>query len=797
MNIDIKELISKMTLEEKCALCSGKDFWSTKPIERLGIKSMILTDGPHGVRKQSVSSESLSLQKSVKTTCFPTASCTACSFDIYLLHDIGSFIAKECKAEDVSIVLGPAINIKRSPLCGRNFEYFSEDPFLTGEIATSWVRGVEDNDIGSSLKHFACNNQETLRLIIDVTVDERALREIYLYAFERVVKEAMPSTLMCAYNKVNGEYASESKYLLNDILREEWGYKGFVMSDWGAVNNRVEGLKSGLDLQMPSTKGYDDKKIADAVRNGSLDMEVLDKTVERILEITFNLMSKKENAFTYDREEHHNMARKAAEASIVLLKNEEDILPLKKEISIAVIGEFAQNPRFQGNGSSLINAFKVDTASEYFSKNAIEFNYARGYDSSLDNIDKTLINEAIKTAINKDAVIIFAGLINSYESEGFDRKHMRMPESHNVLIDAVSAVNENVIVVLALGSPVEMPWIGNVKALVNAYLAGEAGISAIFNIIFGKVNPSGKLAETFPIKLEDNPSYNYFPGGNRAVEYRESIYVGYRYYDKAKKKVLFPFGFGMSYTSFEFSNIEVTDVSSADKPKSFEVSFEIKNTGARYGAEVAQLYVSSPEDKLFKAKKELKGFKKVFLHPNESKTVTISLDKKSFSFYDVDSRSFEIENGLYTIYVGNSSRNLPLSKTLEIVTDRCVFEGSFIKNYREKANDYYDICRSPFTVREEDFKTILGRDLPKLNEKLGKPYHLNNNLLDIKDTVLGKNIYEKLEKGVEDIFKGDKTDTVNMFKSMILETPFRTLPNMSGGLVSREEIEDIINKLNE
>lgn len=790
MNYNIKELISKMTLEEKASLLSGKDFWSTKSVERLNIDSIILTDGPHGLRMQAVSSDNLNLQTSLKSTCFPTASSSACSFDPSILYEMGKSIAEECKAAGVAVILGPGINIKRSPLCGRNFEYFSEDPFLTGELAKAWVRGAEDNNIATSVKHFACNNQETLRLIIDAIVDERALREIYLSAFETVVKEACPSTVMCAYNKVNGEYASESKYFLNDILREEWGFKGFVVSDWGAVNDRVEALKAGLDLQMPSTGGYDDKKIIEAVEKGELKEDILDKAIERILKISLNVLNKK--CFEFDKVSHHNTARKIAEASAVLLKNDEKILPLKKECSIAVLGEFAQNPRFQGNGSSLINAFEIDTAKKYFKEKEIKFDYEKGYDIESDKIDNSLIENAVNISKNKDAVIIFAGITSAYESEGFDRKHMRMPDNHNALIDAVSKVNKNIIVVLSLGSPVEMPWINKVKALINIYLSGEACISAALNIIFGFVNPSGKLAETFPLKLEDTPSFNYFPGGNKAVEYRESIFVGYRYYDKAKKEVLFPFGFGLSYTNFDFSNLSV-DYDTVNL-ENFNVSFEITNTGGFDGAEVAQVYISSPENKIFKAEKELKGFEKVFIKSKEMKRVSIKMSERSFSFYNIETKSFEIETGTYTIHVGSSSRHLPLSKTIEIANKQ--FDSSVIKDYRINAKCYYDMTKTPLVIEDDAFKFILGRELKRINEKAKKPFNLNNNILDIIDIEIGKKFYEKTDKAMDKLFEGDMSDTKNMFKSMILETPFRTLPTMSGGIVKRDEIEYLIKRLN-
>ena len=781
----IKELINEMTLEEKVSLLSGKDFWSTKSIPRLNIDSIYLTDGPHGVRKQSVNSDELSLQQSVATTCFPTACCSACSFDPNIMYEMGEAISKEAKANNVAVVLGPGINIKRSPLCGRNFEYFSEDPYLAGKMASGWISGLEDNGIQSSLKHFAANNQETLRLIIDSIVDERALREIYLYAFEIAVKEAKPSTVMCAYNSINGTFASENKYLLTDILRDEWGFDGIVVSDWGAVNDRVEALKAGLDLQMPSTNGEDDKKVYNAVKETIIDEKILDKVVERLLYFSLYSMDNIYDNVDYDKEEHHNIARKIAENSIVLLKNEDKILPAKKESKIAVIGEFAQKPRYQGNGSSLINAYKIDTAEEYFKENNIEFNYAKGYDSNSPDIDNALIEEAVNISKDKDLVIIFAGLINSYESEGFDRKHLNLPENHNHLIEEVSKVNKNVVVVLSIGAPVLMPWIDKVKGVINLYLAGEAAVSAAFNIIFGIVNPSGKLAESFPLSLEDNPSYKYFPGGNKAVEYRESIFVGYRYYDKAQKNVLFPFGFGLSYTTFEFSNLIVSDANTIAGLDNIHVVFDIKNTGDVFGCEVAQVYISAPENNVFKPQKELKSFIKVFLEPGETKTVILKLNKRSFSFYNADTKQYEIESGVYTIYIGNSSRNLLLSKTMEI---------NSINYYQKRIDNYFNF--KEINISDNEFQQLLGRKLKPINIKASKPYHLNNNLSDLLDNNIAKEFYNKLLSGLNDMFKDDKTDTKKMFESMMLETPLRSLHTMSGGIITREDVENLINTLN-
>lgn len=599
------------------------------------------------------------------------------------------------------------------------------------------------------------------------------------------MKESKPSTVMCSYNSVNGTFASENKYLLTNILRDEWGFDGIVVSDWGAVNDRVEALKAGLDLQMPSTNGYDDKKVYEAIKENKLDEKILNKAVERLLYFALYSMDNIYNNFTYDKEENHNTARKIAENSIVLLKNEDKILPAKKESKIAVIGEFAQKPRYQGNGSSLINAYKIDTAEEYFKENNLEFNYAKGYNSDSSEIDNSLIQEAVNISKDKDLVIIFAGLINSYESEGFDRKHLNLPENHNHLIEEISKVNKNIVVVLSIGAPVLMPWVDKVKGIVNLYLAGEAAVSAAFNIIFGIVNPSGKLAETFPLSLEDNPSYKYFPGGNKAVEYRESIFVGYRYYDKAEKEVLFPFGYGLSYTTFKFSNLIVSDANMVAGLDNIHVVFDVQNTGDVFGCEAAQLYVSAPENNIFKAKRELKGFIKVFLEPNETKTVILKLNKRSFSFYNTETKKYEIESGIYTISVGNSSRNLPLSKNIEINAE---------SYYQKRIPSYFNF--KDINIPDEDFEELMERKLKPINIKAVKPYNLNNNLSDLMHEKIAEDFYNKLLSGLNDMFKDDKTDTKKMFESMILETPLRSLATMSCGLITRNDIEKLLNTLN-
>ena len=544
MKRDVKGIIREMTLEEKAGMCSGKDFWHLKGVERLGIPEVMVSDGPHGLRKQAAEADHLGLNESIKAVCFPTACATACSFDRDLLEEMGERIGDECQAEDLSVILGPAVNIKRSPLCGRNFEYFSEDPYLASQMAAAHIKGVQSKNVGTSIKHFAANNQEHRRMSCSSEVDERTLREIYLAAFETAIKEGKPDTVMCSYNRINGEFASENHWLLTEVLRDEWGFDGYVMSDWGAVNDRVKGLKAGLELEMPASGGTTDKEIVEAVKNGELDEAVLDRAVERILNIVFKFADNRQEG-KFDKEEDHKLAAKIEAESMVLLKNE-GVLPLPTQgKKIAFIGKFAEAPRFQGGGSSHINSFKITGALEA-AKEVAQVTYAQGYDIKEDVIDQDMLNQAVETAKEADVAVIFAGLPDAFESEGYDRSHMRMPECQNTLISEIAKVQENVVVVLHNGSPVEMPWADEVKGILEAYLGGQAVGQAEVDVLFGKANPCGKLAETIPYKLADNPSYLNFPGDGQTVAYNEGVFVGYRYYDTKEMPVRYPFGYGLS-----------------------------------------------------------------------------------------------------------------------------------------------------------------------------------------------------------------------------------------------------------
>lgn len=659
----IRELVAQMTLEEKAQMCSGADFWHTEAVERLGIPASMVSDGPHGLRKQDEQADHLGINESIKAVCFPAGCGTAASFNRELLTQMGEAIGNECQAEGISVILGPAVNIKRSPLCGRNFEYYSEDPLVASEIAGALIKGVQSKNVGTSIKHFLANNQETRRFSSDSRVDERTLNEIYLAAFEGAVKKSKPWTVMCSYNRINGTYAAQNRKYLTETLRDKWGFDGYVMSDWGAVNNRVEDLKAGLDLEMPTSLGANDKLIVEAVKSGELDEKIVDTAVERILNIVYRYEENKDKNAVWDKEKDHELARKIAQETIVLLKND-GVLPLDEKADIAFIGKYAKEPRYQGGGSSHINSFKITSALDAVTgmQNIV---YAQGYRDDEDKTDEELLAEAVDAAKRAKAAVIFAGLPDAFESEGFDRRHMSMPQCQNELIEKIAAVQPNTIVVLHNGSPIEMPWADKVKGIVEAYLSGQAVGGAVCDILFGKVNPSAKLPETFPLKLEDNPSYLSYFGEGDTVEYREGIFVGYRYYDKKKMNVLFPFGHGLSYTTFEYSNLTV-DKESMKDTDTMTVTVDITNTGNMAGKEVVQLYVADKKSTVIRPVKELRDFAKVELAPGETKTVAFMLDKRAFAYYSVKIHDWHVESGEFDILIGKSSRDIVLSKTVAV-----------------------------------------------------------------------------------------------------------------------------------
>ncbi|WP_082360639.1 beta-glucosidase family protein [Bacillus sp. FJAT-28004] len=668
MEQKISEWIAQMTLEEKAGLCSGDSFWTTKEIERLGIPSIMMTDGPHGVRKQAGQADHLGLNESAPATCFPSAAGLASTWDRELIRRVGEALGKESQAEGVSILLGPGANIKRSPLCGRNFEYFSEDPYLTGEMAASHIGGVQSQGVGSSLKHFAVNNQEHRRMTTDAVVDERSLREIYLTGFETAVKKSQPWTVMSAYNKLNGTYCSENEYLLNDILKKEWGHEGIVVSDWGAVNEAVDSVAAGMELEMPASHGIGLAKIVEAVRSGKLSEDALNRSVGRLLSVVLKAVDNKKTDSTYDKEAHHRLARETARDTMVLLKNEGNILPLPKKGRIAIIGALAEKVRYQGGGSSHVNPTKLDDIREEFAKStggAADILFARGYELDSDETVESLVEEAMARAKEADTAVVFLGLPDRYESEGYDRTHLDLPANQIRLIERLAAVQPNVIVVLSNGAPIVMPWIGSVKAVLEAYLGGQALGGAIADLLFGDVNPNGKLAETFPKTLKHNPSHPFFPGEGDRVEYREGLFVGYRYYDAKEIEPLFPFGHGLSYTTFAYSELKLDRTEITDQ-ETVQASVKVKNTGSRFGKETVQLYVSAKDSAVIRPEKELKGFAKVALEPDEEKTVIFTLDKRSFAFYDVEFKDWHAETGAYDVLIGRSSRNIELQVTVNV-----------------------------------------------------------------------------------------------------------------------------------
>lgn len=659
---NIKKIVNEMTLEEKVGMCSGYDFWHLKGIKRLNIPSVMMSDGPHGLRKQKDGADHLGINDSIEAVCFPAGCATACSFDRDLLYRLGEALGDECRAENVSIILGPSVNIKRSPLGGRNFEYFSEDPYLSSQMAIHHIKGVQSRGVGASLKHFAANNQENRRMTASSVIDERTLREIYLPSFELAVKEAKPWTVMTSYNRLNGTYTSEDSRLLIDLLRKEWGFDGYVVSDWGAVNNRVAGLEAGMDLEMPGSNGTNDRLILDALLEGRLDESLLDTTVSRILEKIFEFLDNRQEV-RVNLEAHHQLARQIANESAVLLKND-GALPLHPTSKIAFIGELAVNPRYQGGGSSHINSFKVSSALEAGIKLA-PITYAQGYEINVEETNDCLLREAIEVAKRSESVVIFAGLPDSFESEGYDRTHMQLPKAQNELIAKVAAVQPNTIVVLYNGSPVEMPWVNDVKGILEMYLAGQAVGESTVDLLFGVANPCGKLAETFPVRLQDTPTYLNYKVINDEVHYGEGIFVGYRYYDTKEIPVLFPFGHGLSYTQFKYSNLELSHHELIDIDE-LTVSLDITNTGTVAGKEIVQLYVSDHTHTTIRPKKELKNFMKIELQPGETKRISMTLDKRSFSWYNPKISDWDLATGQYNIQIGKSSSDIVLSQIIVI-----------------------------------------------------------------------------------------------------------------------------------
>lgn len=662
--MDIEKIISAMTLEQKAAFCSGADVWHTVDFEDLGVPAIMLSDGPHGLRKQENKGDELGTLESIKAVCFPAACATACSFNEELIYEMGRTLADECKAVGVDILLGPGINIKRSPLCGRNFEYFSEDPVVAARIGGAFINGCQSRGVGTSLKHYALNSQETHRLTCSSEADERTMMELYLRAFEEVVTKYQPYTVMSSYNRINGVYASENRWLLTELLRDKWGFEGFVVSDWGAVSNRARAVEAGCDLEMPYCGPVSAKQVIDGVNNGTLSEEKLDDCVRRVLRVVEKCVAAREE-IPFEMEADHQKAKAIADECIVLLKNE-GVLPLKAEQKVALIGRFAEEPRYQGGGSSCVNAYKVSAAADFMPSAT----YLPGYSNDPYEVDETLIAQAVEAAEAADVAVIFAGLPFEFESEGADRKNMDLPASHNLLISAVAAANPNTVVVLHNGSPVEMPWLDEVGAVVEGYLAGQAMGESVVDVLYGRVNPSGKLAETFPLRLEDNPSYINFGGAQGKTCYHEGVFVGYRYYDKKKMDVLFPFGYGLSYTQFEYSDLRLSSNEITDKD-TLTVTCKVKNVGTVAGKESVQLYVRDLTGAQIRPVRELAAFAKTpLLQPGDVKEVSFTLNNRAFSWYSDRLHDFYAESGEYVIEIGKHSRDIVLNESVRLTATK-------------------------------------------------------------------------------------------------------------------------------
>lgn len=774
-----KNLIEKMTLEEKASLMSGKDFWQTQDIERLGINNIFLADGPHGIRKQAEAADHLGLNESIPATCFPTAATVANSWNEKLGELIGDYLGEEAVAQKVNVLLGPGINMKRNPLCGRNFEYFSEDPYLAGKLAAAYIRGIQSHGISACVKHFAVNNQEERRMSIDTIVDERTLREIYLTPFEIAVKEGKTKTVMSSYNMLNGEYTNENPHLMKEILRDEWGYEGVVVTDWGGSNDRVAGLVAGNELEMPTTAGETNKEIIEAVRSRKIEEKVLDEAVDRLLDLIFTTEEVfKDSHEDFDVKKHHRAAQKVAEESIVLLKNEDQILPLKKDEKVAVIGDFAENARYQGAGSSIVNPTILDNTLECLEESGItSIGYEQGYERYGKKSTKK-IEQACVLAKQADVVLLYIGLDEATEAEGLDRASMKIPENQIDLLHALYEVNQNIVVVLSCGSAVEMPWINKVKGLVHGYLAGQAGSRAILRVLSGDVNPSGKLAETYPLRYEDTPSYHHFPGKEVSVEYREGMYIGYRYFDTAYVDVLFPFGYGLSYTTFEYSNIQVNMDG---------VTFDITNTGNVAGMEVAQLYVGRESSEVFRPTKELKGFTKVFINPGQTKTVTIPFDDKTFRYFNVKTNKWEVEAGDYTIMIGASSIDIRLQDTLSVEGT-----GASLPYVKEKLPSYYS--GKATNVSKEEFEELLGHKVPISNWDRTRPLGYNDTIAQCEYAKGGfaRFAFKLIKFSHWFLRKIGKRSTANLIMMSVYHMPFRGMARMTGGIMNMPMLDGVL-----
>ena len=772
-------IISQMTLEEKCRLLSGRNFWQTMSVKRQGIESIVLADGPHGIRRQYAIEDIQDKRGTVPATCFPTAATMANSWDPELGEELGRMLGEEALSQDVAVLLGPGLNIKRNPFCGRNFEYFSEDPYLAGKMAAGYIRGIQSQGIAACPKHFAANNMELRRMCSDSVIDDRTLREIYLTNFEIAVTEGHPKAIMASYNRVNGVYSNENPLLLQEILRDEWGFDGFVVSDWGACNDFVEGVRAGSNLEMPSTYGDSPQLLMQAVKAGKISEDVIDRRVDELLDVVLAVREVVDRNIgrRFDEEAHHDFARKCSEQSIVLLKNKDHILPLKKGTRVAVIGEFAQKARYQGAGSSMVNCTQLEHTMDVIDSFDLDVvGFAPAYPRH-GATDRRMIEAAVDLAKKADYVLFYIGLDEISESEGLDRSSYAIPQCQIDALNAVSGANSNVIVVMSAGSAVEMPWLDRCKALVHGYLCGQAGASAVLRVLLGEVNPSGKLSESYPVRYVDCSSAPYFPARQRTVEYREGLFVGYRYYETARIPVLFPFGFGLSFTTFAYSDLTVTDR---------QATFTITNTGNMDGAEVAQLYVHAQQPSVYRPDKELKGFKKVFLKAGESKTITIELDDKTFRYWNTATDRFEIDGGEYEIMIGASVADLRLSSSVTV-------KGTNAPCSEDPAKLSCYFSGNVSRASDEEFAALLGRPIPDgswsgvigRNDAIAQLYYAKS----LKTRIAWKILHRRYQRCID-------TGGSDLHIVFIYNMPIRAIGKISGGRVSQEMCDGILDIIN-
>ncbi|MET0769322.1 MAG: glycoside hydrolase family 3 C-terminal domain-containing protein [Solirubrobacteraceae bacterium] len=764
------DLVAQLTLAEKAALCVGDSFWAMRGVERLGVPSIVLTDGPHGVRRQQALDDA-GLGGSRPATCFPTGSALAATWDVALLEEVGTALGREARAQGVSVLLGPGANLKRTPLCGRNFEYFSEDPLLSGELAGAWIRGVQAQGVAASLKHFAANNQEHRRYSVDALIDERALRELYLAGWERAVTTGAPWTVMCAYNRVNGPLCSEHHELLTEILRDEWGFDGIVMSDWGAVDDRVAALAAGLDLEMPGFGQPNDTALARAVADGRLAMAALDRAAERLLRLVERTAPARDEGHAYDAEAHHALARRASAAATVLLKNEGGLLPLAPDADVAVVGAFASEPRYQGSGSSGVNPYRLDDARSALGERP----YAPGYGRHDEAPDPALLDAARALARGRDAVVAFVGLTEAYETEGYDRRHLRLPPAHDALVEAVAEVNANLVVVVANGAPVELPWRDRVPAILEAYLGGQAGGSAIADVLTGAAEPGGRLAETFPARWEDHPLHG-IPMGPRVSEYRESVYVGYRL---AGADEAFPFGHGLSYTTFAWSDLEVGPPSVADDGElAVTARLTVTNTGDRAGSDVVQLYVHDAESTAYRPEHELRAFAKVHLEPGASEEVALALDRRAFAFWDPGHHAWVVEPGTFELRAGASARDIRATATVEVTA------GAATPAPSARAAQPGPV---PPASRGA-FATLLDRALPENAPDAPGEYTRNTPLADMRRSPVVLALIAAMRRQMAD----EHGHIEPLFESMLDDAPPRMLPMLTHNALSPAMLEGAV-----